>query len=189
MPLTIGTTAPDFRFQTADGSGLLSEELQKAEKTLLIFSRYLGCPFCQLDLLSYCEEYARFREKNAQILLVLQSSPETLRQQTLAKEVPFLLISDPQQELYHLYEVKPAASMLKMLRLNGKLLKKASALMKRKLKHGAYEGNEQQLPALFIIGKDGTVEVAHYARSMGDMPTVDEVLAKLDNRRQMPGWE
>ena len=179
MPLTIGTIAPDFRFQTADGSGLLSEELQKAEKTLLIFSRYLGCPFCQLDLLSYCEEYARFREKNAQILLVLQSAPETLRQQTLAKEVPFHLISDPQQEVYHLYDVKPAASMLKMLRLNGKLLKKASALMKRKLKHGAYEGNEQQLPALFILDGNRTVLHAHYAAHLSDMPDVEELLTLL----------
>ena len=179
MPLTIGTIAPDFRFQTADDSGLLSEELQKAEKTLLIFSRYLGCPFCQLDLLSYCEEYARFREKNAQILLVLQSAPETLRQQTLAKEVPFHLISDPQQELYHLYDVKPAASILKMLRLNGKLLKKASALMKRKLKHGAYEGNEQQLLALFVLDGNRTVLHAQYAAHLSDMPDVEELLTLL----------
>ena len=179
MPLTIGTVAPDFHFQTGDGNGLLSEELQKAEKTLLIFSRYLGCPFCQLDLLSYCEEYARFREKNAQILLVLQSSPETLHQQTLAKEVPFHLISDPQQELYHLYEVKPAASMLKMLRLNGKLLKKASALMKRKLKHGAYEGNEQQLPALFLVSHNMDLFHSHHAKSISDLPSVDQIIKLL----------
>ena len=45
--------------------------------------------------------------------------------------------------------------------------------------HGDYEGNEQQLPAMFIVDEDGTVLYAHYARSIMDMPSVDEVLAML----------
>ena len=143
MPVTIGTIVPDFHFQTADGSGQLSEELRKAEKTLLIFSRYLGCPFCQLDLLSYCEEYIRFQEKHTQILLVLQSAPETIRRQTLLPAIPFSIICDPDMELYRLFQIPSAKSTLSMMALNGKFLKKTAALLKRGLKHGAYEGNEQ----------------------------------------------
>ena len=45
--------------------------------------------------------------------------------------------------------------------------------------HGDYEGNEQQLPAMFIVEEDGTVSFAHYAKGIMDMPTVDELLEIL----------
>ena len=45
--------------------------------------------------------------------------------------------------------------------------------------HGDYEGNELQLPAMFIVNEDGVVEYANYARNIVDLPTVDEVLAML----------
>ena len=44
---------------------------------------------------------------------------------------------------------------------------------------GDYEGNELQLPAMFIVNEDGVVEYANYARNIVDLPTVDEVLAML----------
>jgi hypothetical protein len=42
-----------------------------------------------------------------------------------------------------------------------------------------YEGNEQQLPALFIIDEQGTVTCAHYAQNIMDMPLIDDVLKLL----------
>ncbi|MBQ7081980.1 MAG: hypothetical protein IJM93_00350, partial [Oscillospiraceae bacterium] len=46
--------------------------------------------------------------------------------------------------------------------------------------HGKYEGNEQQLPAMFVVDPDGTVIYAHYAENSIDMPSVDEMLEILD---------
>ena len=57
--------------------------------------------------------------------------------------------------------------------------KKADKCKAYGFEHGDYEGNELQLPAMFIVGKDGTVEFAHYAKGIVDMPVIDEVLAKL----------
>ena len=45
--------------------------------------------------------------------------------------------------------------------------------------HGDYEGNEQQLPAMFIVDEDRTINYVHYAKNIMDMPTVDEVLNLL----------
>jgi hypothetical protein len=45
--------------------------------------------------------------------------------------------------------------------------------------HGKYEGDENQLPALFITEPGGKVLYAHYAANSIDMPTVDELLEKL----------
>ena len=45
--------------------------------------------------------------------------------------------------------------------------------------HGDYEGDEMQLPALFLLDQDKTVTYAHYAKSLSDMPEVSEMIALL----------
>ena len=39
-------------------------------------------------------------------------------------------------------------------------------------KHGACEGNELQLPAAFVVDKEGRISYAHYGKSAGDTPDV-----------------
>ena len=68
----------DFSYHSVDGDEKqLSAKVQEADKTVLYFSRYMGCPFCQVDMMELCEEYPRLREKNVQLLqsLTKASSP------------------------------------------------------------------------------------------------------------------
>ena len=44
------------------------------------------------------------------------------------------------------------------------------------IKHGDYEGNELQLPALFIVDENRKVIKAHYGKDIMDMPSVDELI-------------
>ena len=56
------------------------------------------------------------------------------------------------------------------------------------LKGDAYEGNELQLPALFMTDKDLKVCYAHYGKNIMDMPTVDELIemiSQLDRIRKL----
>ncbi|MBQ8598802.1 MAG: AhpC/TSA family protein [Oscillospiraceae bacterium] len=172
--------AADFTYCTANKEELkLSDTLQKADKTFLLFSRYMGCPFCQVDMLELSEEYSRFVEKNSQILVVLQSAPETLRSQTVPNEPPFEIICDPKGSLYKLYGVKVAASTLKMIKPGKKLFRKTVKLLKYRLKHGAYEGNEQQLPALFLLDQERNILYFHQAAHLADLPDAEEMLSLL----------
>ncbi len=177
--IPVGAVAPDFSYIGVHGERKLSRKLSEAEQTLLFFSRYLGCPFCQVDILELCEQYGAFQNKKAQVILVLQSRVETLRSQTLVKEIPFDVACDPEGRLYELYGVEAAATMGKMLKPNKQLFRKAGQLLRRKLKHGAYEGNEQQLPALFLLDKEGKVRYARYAQSISDLPDAEEMLKLL----------
>ena len=101
--------AIDFTFNTADEQNLvLSEEVKKAKYTFLIFLRYYGCTSCQIDLIDLAKKYDRFLANDAQVLVVLQSRPETLRAGIETRGIPFRLISDPGQQLYPLYKVYAA---------------------------------------------------------------------------------
>ncbi len=183
--LNIGTKAPEFIYNTAFAENIaLADKLQQAEHTYLIFLRYMGCTSCQVDIMDYSEEYAHFQEKNAQILLVLQSSREIMAEQTTEENPPFQIVCDPDMKLYELYDVKAGQSKEDLIDVNDAAAMAKFAVKKEKaaargLSHGAYEGNEYQLPALFLLDKDGTVKHAHYAQKITDMPGVDEMLALL----------
>ena len=45
-------------------------------------------------------------------------------------------------------------------------------------KHGAYEGEELQLPAVFIVDNDRKVSFVHYGAHVADIPSA-EALVKL----------
>jgi peroxiredoxin len=104
-------------------------------------------------------------------------------QNDLAKtdtHLPFKIITDPEMKIYDLLSIEPAESMEKLAEGVGEALReKAKLARKAGFSHGDYEGNEQQLPALFIVNEDGTAAYAHYAKNIMDMPSIDEVLEML----------
>lgn len=137
-------------------------------KTALVFLRYYGCPICQLDLFEYAVHYDTIKQTGGQLVVVLQSHPNVLRQELTENTFPYDIICDPDQKLYRMLSIDPAASMLKMLSL--KALKKIMRSTKMGYKHGLYEGEEKQLPALFVLDSDLTVHYVHYGKDAGDVP-------------------
>ena len=60
-----------------------------------------------------------------------------------------------------------------------KTIRKMQAAKKAGLEHGKYEGNELQLPAVFLLDSAMNVVYAHRGKSAGDMPEIADLLAKL----------
>ena len=176
--LEIGQIMPDFEYVTPFSAGhTLAETAAKAPKTALVFLRYWGCPLCQYDIHLLAQAHADITAGGGRLFVVLQSDPKALAEK-LGKEeaLPFSIICDPDQKLYRQFGIAPAASMAKMadLKMVGRILKAT----KLGFRHGAYEGNEQQLPAAFVIDRERKILYAHYAASVSDMPDAAE-LARL----------
>ena len=176
--VSFGDKAIDFTYNTPYGETLaLSEKVKQADKTFLVFLRYYGCTICQLDIKAYRENYQKFLDKGAQILLVLQSEPSVIAQGITKEELKFDVACDPSQELYKAYQIGAAKSKLGLASM--KTIKKMQAAKKSGLVHGAYEGNELQLPAVFLLDNSMNVVYAHRAKNAGDMSEIDDMLAKL----------
>lgn len=168
-----GDQAPDFVYDTPWEKGISLSEKIREKPTFLYFLRYYGCTLCQLEILDIIEDYNKFTEKNAQILVVLQSDPALIREQ-VKEELPFDIVCDPEQKLFKLYNVRPATSMEDVL--SARLFDRVKIAAEKGLKHGKYEGNELQLPALFQLDSDLTVKFAHYSKDMADLLTVDDMV-------------
>lgn len=173
-----GQIMPDFEYVTPfSGEHTLAQTAAKAPKTALVFLRYWGCPLCQYDIHLLAQAHESITAHGGQLFVVLQSDPAGLAEQLGAPDkLPFSIICDPEQKLYKDFCIEPAASMAKMADL--KMVGKIVRATKMGIKHGAYEGDEQQLPAAFVVDGERKVLYAHYARSVSDMPDAAE-LARL----------
>lgn len=171
---------PDFACPTPFCPELrLYDALNRVEgRTALIFLRYYGCPICQLDIREYAESYGAITAAGGQILIVLQSDPEALAGQLTPHDLPFDILCDPERALYRQFAIEPAPSMLKMMSLGA--VKKAVRATRRGFRHGAYEGVEEQLPAAFLLDREGTVLWAHYGKDVGDVPTAEEIARRMN---------
>ena len=180
--LKAGDRFPEFTVNTAFESDVNLNELMRGKRTLLRVLRYIGCPTCRIDMHVLAQAYAQFEERNAQVIAVMQSDQKHLQDALSMESLPFTIISDPEETIYHALDI-PAASDKEAFRGGADQTAWAA---KRKAAddagyaHGDSEGNEQQLPALFILDENGKACFAHYASELMDMPSVDEVLNLLE---------
>lgn len=177
--LTVGGKLPEFTYDTPFSAGAsITETVRRVRgKTALVFLRYYGCTLCQYDIHQFQTQYGKIAATGGQLLVVLQSAPKNLAEQLGSREaLPFDIICDPREELYKRFEILPAEKMEDALKPG--TMAKIDIVKASGLQHGEYEGNEQQLPAAFVVTPDLTLTYAHYAQELGDVPTPDE-LARL----------
>ena len=148
--------------------------------TMFMVLRYMGCTICRYDIHCLTERYNEFVEKGVNVMVVMQSKPEIVQRDLNGQTLQFHFICDVEQQIYKDLEIKPAKNGLSLIGPGiFKALKKAKASEKLGYKHGDYEGIEEQLPAFFYVQPDLTVEVAHYAKNIADMPNIDAMLGMI----------
>ena len=172
--LVSGNMAPDFTYETPWEKDLRFSETVKKGPVFLMFLRYYGCTMCQLEMHKLAKDYAKIAATGAKVLVVLQSAPQGIRDQIKKGDLPFEIVCDPEKKLFDLYDVRPAIHESELF--SPALLVAAAEAMALGLKHGAYEGDEKQLPALFFIKKDLSIGYARYARNLGDLPSHGEMV-------------
>lgn len=177
--LKSGKTLPDFKYETPFANNLVfSETVSNHSRTALVFLRYFGCTLCQLDLHQFARDYDSLTAAGGQLLVVLQSDPQTIAGQMKPGDLPYDIICDPGQELYHQFDIAPAASKAKLADL--RTMSKMARALAGGYRHGQYEGDELQLPAVFIVDRAMELKYVHYGTSAGDIPGIQEMTRLLN---------
>jgi peroxiredoxin len=185
-----GSVAPDFDFVTPWNGEKNFYAVGDGKKKVLFFLRYYGCRITQLEFRDIVADQGKFYEKDAQIYVALQSSAETIRAQVEKKDIGFEIICDPAGSLYRLFDIGytylgyflhgiPSGTPPRPQKFEEILEKKLARVAELGIVHGAYEGSEQQLPAVFIVDKDGKMLFVHYAEDIVDLPGVEDLLKYL----------
>ena len=179
MKLSVGMTMPDFTVNTDKRDNVKLSEVV-GEKNIFWVIRYIGCTVCRYDVHVLTQRYQEISEKGYKLFVVMQSDTDHVRRELAQQETPFEIICDNTFEIYNTLEIAPAASREELVGdAIDKLKEKGGKAKEAGFAHGDYEGNEQQLPALFLLNHNMDLFYSHYAKSISDMPDIDNILKLL----------
>jgi len=171
--LSIGTKAPNFTYDTVTEQSLDFYKTIRGRRSVLFFLRYAGCPICQMKLRDILRNHEDFRAAGLEVFVILQSVPSTVREALAGTPVPFRIVCDGNSRIFKLYGVS-AGNILQYLAPS--VILKAIKAARAGIKHGKKEGNEMQLPAVFIVGAEGSIDYAYYGMNIGDVPENSVIL-------------
>lgn len=180
MKLRVGDDAPDVALRALDGTRL---DCGRPEGPVVVsFTRYAGCPVCQLHVGRMAAAMPEFRARACGVWMVFQSTPERLGEAMARWQPGFAAVADPAGELYDAFGA--AASVTGYLHPRSlAALVRATVAGKR---HGRFEGRETQMPADFVLGPGGRIALARYGGDVGDDAPVEALLAAVDALKAGP---
>ena len=174
--LTKGNIAPDFSFDTPWKTNQRFYEKAEKKASVLIFLRYHGCPVCQMEMARIKQDIGIFKQKKAQVFVILQSRPETVAKLTEERDWPFTIVCDPDGDIFLQYGVEPGG-IFKYLHPAG-LVAAVKATFKG-FRHGRFEGRETQLPAAFVVKPDRRLTIAYYGKTISDVPSSENLAINI----------
>ena len=179
MKLNEGMKMPDFTVNTNERDNVKLSEMT-GKKNIFWVIRYIGCTVCRYDVHVLAQRYDEIARKGCNLFVVMQSDTDHVKRDLEGFRIPFEIICDNEQKIYQELEVLPAESREQLVGDSlDKLKVKGTAAREAGFAHGDYEGNELQLPALFITDNDLNVTYAHYGKNIMDMPSVDELIEMI----------
>ena len=167
--IKVGDKAPLFKKDSYNAGIIDLEKIIGDQKIVLIFSRYFGCPLCQLDLNILLENVQKIRDTGAKLLYITQSGEKITNEFINKYQIDFPVISSTKEELYSEYGLgmMTAGTFTKVR-------SKLKEAISRGIKHGEYEGWEKQEPGQFVIDENGII--IHAENGWLFLPGIFEVL-------------
>jgi thioredoxin-dependent peroxiredoxin len=176
MNLSKGQKAPNFKAIDIWGNEI---DLSKTDNqtTFLTFFRYAECALCNLRISEIMRHKEDLAKKNIRLITIFESPAESLKSNVADRhQFGFTIIADQERKLYDLYQVKPSwLKLIKTMTWDGI----SSALRASKMGFalgGKVEGTFNQIPADFVINKNGIIDIAHYGNNVIDHIPLREVL-------------
>lgn len=175
MKLEVGQQIPDFSYNLVGKSSDSFVNDLKENKTVMVFLRYVGCTVCMYYFQTLQDNLERFKEQNTDLYVFVQSSEENIKKAIDEFSIEYNLVSDPSSKIYKLFDIQSAENMDGLLGSN--TMEIIEEVKSRGLEHGEYEGDELQLPAVFVVDKDACITKLKYATHVTDLMTIDEMLS------------
>jgi len=182
--LKIFESAPKFEFKDQTGKNFKFPDDFNGKWLALFFLRHLGCPLCLEKIKELKKSEQKYKDQGVLVFVVVQSTASRVKEFSAKKQINFHLIGDFERRLYDLYQV--AKGGLADFLAPSVLAASIRATFKGNF-HGAFEGDELQKPAIFIIDPAGVLVFMEYGKNIAN--TINEkrffqVLAKLKERKK-----
>jgi peroxiredoxin len=171
----VGDPAPDAQLLDLAGNPLSLSASWTDGPAVVVFLRYFGCPFCQMQVVSLREQRHRFVEAGAKVVLVGQGQPEAGDAFTQYHRLQFPCLLDPHRAAYRAYGLGEGSPLQVFSPRVGVPFLRANAHAATR-QRGLRGGNFWQMPGTFVVDRAGVIGLAHRNRHIGDSPSNDDLL-------------
>jgi len=177
MSLNIGEKVPNFEIEDVNGQKV---EIEEGKKYIISFHRYMGCVWCQMDIIKLLKEKDKLKEKGVEVIIFIQSPQDVVKEYLKDfPDFPFRLVPDLEKKVYKIFGVESGSffdiiSPTALLRT----LKDSSLLGKYKFVRGGIKGDRYLRPAFFVVD-NGIVVWNYKSKNVADSPDISEMLNKL----------
>ena len=172
-----GDVAPPLDATDLDGHRVSLAGL-RGGPVLVAFFRYASCPLCNLRVHELRRAWPRLQARGLRIVAVFQSPAEVMRRHVARHATEFPFVADPGLQLYRAWGVERS-----WLGLAGSGLFGAGQLARafvRGFLPGRVDGPVDRMPADFLVGADGRLREAFYARHAGEHLPLARLFELLD---------
>jgi peroxiredoxin len=132
--------------------------------------RFVDCPICNTHIAEMRGRARQIEAAGIKEVIVFHSSAKSIR--SYQKDVPFLLVGDPEKALYKKFGVGTSLGFMTL---------KALAAGMRGMAHGhlglRQAGGPLGLPGDFLIAPSGQIKAVKYGTRAYDQWSVDELIA------------
>lgn len=109
MSVKVGDIAPDFTLPSQSGETVSLRDFRGKKNVVLYFYPKDDTPGCTAESCAFRDSYEAFTEAGAVVIGVSADSPASHRQFATKYNLPFILLSDTNNQLRKLYGVPAAA--------------------------------------------------------------------------------
>jgi peroxiredoxin len=177
MSINVGEKVPSFDIKDVNGQKV---EIEEGKKYIISFHRYMGCVWCQMDIIKLLKEKDKLKEKGVEVIIFIQSPEEVVKEYLKDfPDFPFRLVPDPEKKVYKIFGVE-SGSFLDLVSPTALLrtLKDSPLLSKYRFVKGGVKGDRYLRPAFFVVD-NGIVIWAYKSKNVADSPDISEMLSKV----------
>lgn len=167
--LTPGDLAPAFHVQPVFGLPVAVGE--GCPPTVILFLRSLGSSFTRSAVQRVQDSFARFDTIGVRVVAFCRTGLEQAQDFIPRYHILFPVVVDETGQWFDAFAVGRDRSFKGSLRALPNQVSEVVAALK--LGHGSFDGLRDQLPAAFVVGRDGRVRYAWYGASIFDQPDME----------------
>ena len=170
--LKVGDKAPDFALTDQTGEAFSLSEVLGSHSVILTFYRGAWCPYCSKQLAQLNDSVAQFIEKGAMLVAVSPENPEWSMEVSEKKQLRFPILHDAAHTVSKAYKGFYHVTDMYSGRVK-------QGLGKDIAKRNGDADPMLNVPATYVIGKDGVIKYAFYDNDYSQRADLSEVMAAL----------
>jgi peroxiredoxin len=174
--LNFNQSAPDFTLQSVTGEFVQLSSLWAQKPLLLAFTRHSGCTQCKEMLEQLVSGRERIEQSGLAIAVIMQGTPETMVDYAKEYAPGLLCLLDPERQVYQAYGLE--RGNLFQTFLNPKVWAAVNKSSKKgyKVEPPPPGQDAMQMAGIFIISKEGRIELPYYFDHIADHPSIGLLL-------------